>query len=68
MRLPAIHRTVRELAALFASSKRFVRSVAEDEAELARLRSGTAEGFWALRDVARKKAAWRPLVKLICRR
>ncbi len=71
MRLPALHRTVREMVAHFDSPKRYVRGVAEqveEEAELARLQLRTAEGFWALRAMAGKKAVWRPLVKLISRR
>ncbi len=71
MRLPALHRTVREMAAHFASPKRYVRGVAEqveEEAELARLRLRTTEGFWALRGQACRGAVWRPLVKLISRR
>ena len=72
MRLPALHRTVREMADHFASPKRYKRGVAEqveEEAEqLARLRLRDAEGFWALRDMAGKRASWRPLVKLVSRR
>jgi len=71
MRLPALHRTVREMAAHFASPKRYVRGVAEqveEEAVLAKLRLKSAEEFWALRGQACKEAAWRPLVKLISRR
>jgi hypothetical protein len=65
MHLPALHRTVREMAARFASPKRYVRGVAEqveEEAVLAKLRLRAAEDLRALRGQARKKAAWSPLL------
>jgi len=71
MRLPAMHRTVREMSVHFTQKKRYVRGVAEQvqkEARLAGMELETTDDFWKMREIARARAKWTPISKTIFKR